>query len=197
MIICIIGPSGSGKSTRVLNYLKNHKDKANIIISDTTRPKRAGEEDGREYNFLTLKEFKKREHIETIIYNNHSYGIPKEELEKKLKEAPVSFVICDAEGYRLLLSRYGHNYVKSIFMRIPSSICIYNLFKREKDADKVKRRVFYDCSIDAYTMDDMINFDRIINYSGTYQELDETFEKYVQELYEEYLEQIKEYRQNL
>ena len=54
-LLCIIGPSGSGKSTYV-NYAIN-KFNYGEIISTTTRNPRIGEKDGKDYHFVSKKEF--------------------------------------------------------------------------------------------------------------------------------------------
>lgn len=51
-IIALIGESGSGKDTLMKEFLMLHKD-CNEIISCTTRPRREGEIDGKNYNFLS------------------------------------------------------------------------------------------------------------------------------------------------
>lgn len=56
-IICIIGKSGSGKDTIMREVLKTLGDNIKRIVQHTTRPKRAGEVNGREYFFITNKEY--------------------------------------------------------------------------------------------------------------------------------------------
>ena len=54
-IICLIGKSGSGKSTIEQKLCSDLK--INHVISHTTRPPRNGEVNGKDYNFITAKEF--------------------------------------------------------------------------------------------------------------------------------------------
>ena len=62
-IVFISGKSGVGKDTFVQGL---DKSKYNIIIPYTTRPMRDGEENGREYNFITTKQLS-----ELMIKNNY------------------------------------------------------------------------------------------------------------------------------
>ena len=80
-LIVLCGKAGAGKDY-LLQQIKNHfKEKVNIIVSDTTRPKRSFEKDGVDYNFLTPIEFYDREHIERTGYeimplSGWLYGTP-------------------------------------------------------------------------------------------------------------------------
>lgn len=66
----ISGPSGSGKSTLLDRLFKNHPDKFGFsvsrmyirvagLIEDTSRSPRPGEQNGREYHFVSREEFEK------------------------------------------------------------------------------------------------------------------------------------------
>lgn len=56
MLFVIVGPSGSGKTTlsHIFNDLGVPK-----VISSTTRLPRPNEEDGKDYNFMTVESFQK------------------------------------------------------------------------------------------------------------------------------------------
>ena len=55
-IIIISSPSGAGKTTICKELLKTSKD-INLSISYTTRQKRVNEKNGKDYYFVTNKEF--------------------------------------------------------------------------------------------------------------------------------------------
>lgn len=55
-LFVVSGPSGVGKST-ILRKLVPRIPGLSFAVSHTTRPKRAGEEDGRDYHFVTDEEF--------------------------------------------------------------------------------------------------------------------------------------------
>lgn len=54
----ISGPSGAGKSTLLKKLFAAHPGRFGFSISHTTRNPRAGEENGREYHFVTRDDFK-------------------------------------------------------------------------------------------------------------------------------------------
>jgi guanylate kinase len=59
-LIIISGPSGSGKSTVVQQLLAESDLPLTLSVSATTRPPRPGEQDGREYHFMTSAEFARK-----------------------------------------------------------------------------------------------------------------------------------------
>ena len=55
-LLVISGPSGAGKST-VIGRLMEMRDDVCFSVSVTTRPMRPGEEDGKDYFFVTPQHF--------------------------------------------------------------------------------------------------------------------------------------------
>ena len=86
-IICVIGKAAVGKDTFVNELLKDGQYRK--AISYTTRPKRAGEIDGKDYYFISLEEFNKmkdnNEFLEETSYivNGETwyYGFAKDTFE--------------------------------------------------------------------------------------------------------------------
>ena len=78
ILVVVSGFSGAGKGTLMKELLRRYDNYA-LSISATTRKPREGEENGREYFFLSEEEFKKLrdEHklIEYAKYVNHYYAI--------------------------------------------------------------------------------------------------------------------------
>jgi guanylate kinase len=58
-VFVITGTSGEGKST-LAKHLVHRLPELELAISATTRPRRPGEEDGRDYHFLSAEEFDRR-----------------------------------------------------------------------------------------------------------------------------------------
>jgi guanylate kinase len=94
-ILILCGPSGSGKGTLVRHLLETHEI-FSLSISCTTRQPRIGEEDGREYYFISLDEFKTRISNSQFaeyeqVYEGKFYGTLKLEIERihNLGKIPV------------------------------------------------------------------------------------------------------------
>lgn len=189
-LICIIGPSGSGKSTLVKKFMKIYGEKypSNTLVSDTTREIRAGEINGESYNFMTEAEFSSKPHIESIMYNGKRYGLSIEELGNKRSLDGITFFVCDIEGYILLKNMYPDKNVYAIYIKMASSQCIQNMrIRKGVDKiidDKIKDRVFYDCSIDAYNLDSKFKFDAIVRYKNSYIHFNQQFFDVVTSMYE-------------
>ena len=100
-LIVISGPSGVGKSTlvkharTVLPYLE-------FSVSCTTRQPRAGEVNGKDYFFLTEKEFEtKLENNEFLEYAGvfaHRYGTLKSEVISRLQRGADVILDIDVQG---------------------------------------------------------------------------------------------------
>lgn len=102
MIIVLSGFSGAGKGTIMKNLLKEHPGEYHLSISTTTRQKRQGEEDGREYFFKTREEFDQMiaegELLEYATFNGNSYGTPRSYVEKLVNEGKDVILEIEIQG---------------------------------------------------------------------------------------------------
>ena len=139
---CIIfsAPSGSGKTTLV-KYLLNQKElNLSFSISATTRQRRDGEVQGKDYFFKTKSDFKKLinnseflEHEE--VYDDVFYGTLESEVIKQLETQNVIFDIDVIGGIRL--KEYFKNNALSIFVKAPSVKQLKKrLSSRNKDSNE-------------------------------------------------------------
>ena len=85
-VFVITGPSGAGKGTLIKGLLE-HVPGLEVAVSATTRPRRRGEVDGREYWFLTDEEFARRvdegAFLEWVPYvSGRRYGTLRSEIER-------------------------------------------------------------------------------------------------------------------
>ena len=80
----VTGPSGVGKGTLIKSLCREFPG-LRLSVSATTRPPRAGEEDGLDYHFLTAEEFERRvqagEFLEHATYAGNRYGTLRSETE--------------------------------------------------------------------------------------------------------------------
>ena len=87
-LFVISSPSGGGK-TSLINKLFEDSRSANFekSISDTSRQKREGDLEGKDYYFLSEKDFKdkikKEEYVEYAIVFGNFYGTSKQEIKTK------------------------------------------------------------------------------------------------------------------
>ena len=121
-LIVISGPSGAGKSTVVFNAIGDRNDSC-FSTSVTTRQPRPGEEDGREYFFISQEEFDKMveegELLEHAQYVNNSYGTPKSYVLSKLNEGMNVILDIEVQGARQVKAKLPE--AVTVFV-VPSSL---------------------------------------------------------------------------
>lgn len=92
ILFAISGPSGVGKGTLVKRILSENDNLA-LSISCTSRKPRRGEENGREYYFVSREEFQQRiSENDFLEYDEHFgnyYGTPKSFVLEQLKDKSV------------------------------------------------------------------------------------------------------------
>lgn len=124
-IFIICGPSGSGKTTLLSSLIQDRKI-AKLLAkscSITTRPKRSGEKEGKDYFFVTEARFqqllKAKKILEWTKYLGYYYGTPKGPLESQLKAGRSLGLCLDLRGARILKKLYPKNTV-TVFVLPPS-----------------------------------------------------------------------------
>lgn len=93
-------------------------------ISATSRPPRGEEQDGIDYHFLSLKDFKKKIEANAFVeyeevYPGKFYGTLRSELEKKWSEGQNIIFDVDVIGGLNIKSEYPHHTL-AIFIQAPS-----------------------------------------------------------------------------
>jgi guanylate kinase len=101
-VLVVTGPSGAGKGT-LIHELVERVPGVEVTVSATTRERRHGEEDGREYLFLADEDFLTRvergeflEHVEYV--SGHRYGTLRSELERIAANDHVPLLELETEG---------------------------------------------------------------------------------------------------
>jgi guanylate kinase len=121
-VLVITGPSGVGKGTLIQNLLRKHPG-LELSVSATTREPRPGEENGRDYWFLTPEEFDKRlesgEFLEHAEYAGNRYGTPRSEIERVAdSDAPGD----DLRGLVLEIELQGARQVREA---LPDAVLVF------------------------------------------------------------------------
>ncbi len=101
-VFVITGPSGAGKGTLIRALLERCPE-LQVAVSATTRMQRKGEEEGREYYFLSDADFARRvangEFLEHVTYvSGQRYGTLRSEVERIADSGRVCVLELETEG---------------------------------------------------------------------------------------------------
>lgn len=137
-IVAFIGPSASGKST-----LRDSLD-FKRIVTYTTRPKRAGETEGIDYNYTTEREIaemnKRNELLELSEYGNHLYATSLQSIKNAIEKDIKSSIILDKNGIEKLKATFKES-VLVLGIYAPFKECEKRLHSRLENAETIKIRL--------------------------------------------------------
>ena len=101
ILIVVSGFSGAGKGT-LMKQLVHSYDNYALSVSMTTRKPRPGEEEGREYFFVTSQEFERQIEegglIEHASYCGNYYGTPREYVRRQLEKGKDVILEIEIQG---------------------------------------------------------------------------------------------------
>ncbi len=122
-VLIFSAPSGSGKSTIVNHLLPLHPE-MEFSVSATSRPPRGEEQDGVEYYFLTVEDFRARIQADEFVeyeqvYEGRFYGTLKSEVERIWAKGHVIVFDVDVKG-GVSLKKYFGDSALSVFIQAPS-----------------------------------------------------------------------------
>jgi guanylate kinase len=176
LLVVLSGPSGVGKDV-TLNRIREHGYPFHYAVTATTRPRRLGEEDGRDYHFKTVDEFRRMldaaELLESAEVYGHYYGIPKSEVTEYLARGEDVIVKPDVQG-AATIKRHMPDAV-FIFLAPPSFAEQADRLRRRKteDPDALALRL----RIAGEEMRALPNFDYVVvNHTG---KLDQTVQQII------------------
>ncbi len=122
LMLVLSSPSGAGKTTLSRMLLKADRGVA-LSVSVTTRPKRRGERDGRDYHFIDRARFeamvKKGELLEWAEVFGHRYGTPRRPVLAALKAGRDVLFDIDWQGTQQLSEKARDDLV-SVFILPPT-----------------------------------------------------------------------------
>ena len=132
-IFIISAPSGSGKTTLCERLIKRVPDVVRSV-SMTTRPLRQGEKSGKDYVFITKREFekhiKRNSLLEWARNFGYYYGTPKKKVLKLLAKGKDVILAIDVKGAMKVKKLYPEGVF--IFVLPPSAIELKKRLKRRK-----------------------------------------------------------------
>ena len=122
-LIIITAPSGAGK-TSITRHLMQHFPQLAFSISAATRKQRGEEQDGVDYHFITLEEFKQKiQHEEFVewemVYEGKYYGTLKSELQRIWGDDKIPVLDIDVKGAIHVQQQYPDSSL-SLFIEPPS-----------------------------------------------------------------------------
>jgi guanylate kinase len=140
MIVLITGPSGAGKST-VIGALMAADERLAFSVSTTTRPKRAGETDGVDYDFVDEARFDELvgadAFVEWATVHGHRYGTRRDHLDAMVAAGTIPVLDIDVQGGAQIIPKFGEELV-SVFLFPPSWRALEErLRRRATDDDEV------------------------------------------------------------
>jgi len=143
LMFILSSPSGAGKTTIARRLLSEEGSDLRLSVSVTTRPKRPGEVDGRDYFFVSQAEFDRLVEEEAFyewaeVFGN-SYGTPKAEIRDRLKRGEDFLFDIDWQGTQQLYQRAQGDVVR-VFLLPPSIEELeQRLRSRNTDSEEVIR----------------------------------------------------------
>ncbi len=141
-LFVVSAPSGAGK-TSLVKRLVAELPNIGLSISHTTRARRPGEEDGRDYHFVTKAQFQamiaENAFLEYANVFGNYYGTARSQIEASLNRGDDVILEIDWQGARQV--RRAWQDVASIFVLPPSLEALHErLHKRGQDDEAVIER---------------------------------------------------------
>lgn len=168
-LIVITAPSGAGKTTIVRHLLSKYTD-LGFSISATTRAQRESEENGKDYYFLDIDQFKEKISDNAFIeweevYKDQYYGTLYDEVERLWSERKHIVFDIDVNGAENIKEKYGDK-CKAIFIKAPSfAILVKRLKERRtenkdslrKRVNRIKKELTYETKFDDIIVNDVLD----------------------------------------
>ena len=122
-LVIFSAPSGSGK-TSIVKALLEKLPKLEFSVSATSRPPRKGEENGKDYYFLSPSEFRQKIENDEFaeweeVYSDNYYGTLKSEIQRIWDEGKHVIFDVDVVGGLNLKKKYGERAL-AVFVSVPS-----------------------------------------------------------------------------
>jgi guanylate kinase len=143
LLLVISSPSGAGKTSLSRRLVADHPD-LSLSISATTRGARPGEQDGREYHFVTPETFdrmvKDDAFLEWADVHERRYGSPKASVMASVAAGQDVLFDIDWQGARAIAASATEDVVR-VFILPPSMAELSRrLHARAQDAEDVIQR---------------------------------------------------------
>ena len=142
-LLVLSGTSGSGKTTVAQALLRDPRYAR--ARTATTRPRRAGELDGVDYDFLTEDAFRsglaRGDFVEHAVVYGHLYGTPRANLASILESGRNCVLVVDVQGVENLRRQAIEAF--TVFVTAPSAEELRRRLERrgQDDPETIERRL--------------------------------------------------------
>ena len=140
LMLVLSSPSGAGKSS-ISRHLLDQDDNLYLSVSATSRKRRPGEVEGRDYSFVSAEEFQlminRGDFYEYAKVFDNYYGTPKAPVEAKMRDGQDVLFDIDWQGTQQMKAQARDDLV-SVFILPPSIAELEKrLNKRGQDSAEV------------------------------------------------------------
>ena len=143
-IFYLMGKSSSGKDTLYRKLNEENRYGLKSIVSYTTRPIRGGEQDGREYHFVSVDAFERMKDTGKVIeYRSYNtvhgiwYYFLADDGQIDLENESY-LLIGTLEGYESLVSYFGKDRIVPIYLEVDDGIRLQRALDRERSQPSPK-----------------------------------------------------------
>ncbi|KAL5210889.1 hypothetical protein ABZP36_006512 [Zizania latifolia] len=159
MIVVISGPSGVGKDA-VIKRLQEEREGMHFVVTATSRGKRPGEIDGKDYYFVTKEEFltmiEREELLEYALVYGEYKGIPKQQIRDYMAKGYDIVLRVDIQGAATLREILGESAIFIFLVAESEEALVKRLIHRKTETpdmllvriatarEEVKRMNFFD-----------------------------------------------------
>ena len=143
LMLVLSSPSGAGKTT-IARRLREEDNGIEMSISHTTRPRRNGEENGKDYHFVDRETFTRMrdqgEFLEWAVVFDNFYGTTRKPVEEALAAGRDVLFDVDWQGAAALRDQ-AKNDVVTVFVLPPTAADLeQRLNERAQDSVEIVRR---------------------------------------------------------
>jgi guanylate kinase len=143
LLLVISSPSGAGKTSLSRRLVADHAN-LSLSISATTRAARPGEEDGREYHFVSAESFEQMVQADAFLewadVHEHRYGTPKAPVMAEVAAGHDMLFDIDWQGAQAIAASAPQDVVRVFILPPGMAELARRLHARAQDAEDVIQR---------------------------------------------------------